>query len=75
MPSTPETPAILRLNDPKARTNNDRTGWAYEGLMFEARNTQGVPFLATFNWWRGVFGQVGGGQWATSQSLYPFLHG
>lgn len=68
-------PAILRLIDPKARTNNDRTGWAYEGFMFEARNTQGVPFLATFNWWRGVLGQVGGGQWATSQSLYPFAHG
>ncbi len=43
--------------------------------MFEARNVQGVPFLATFNWWRGVLGQVGGGQWATSQSLYPFPHG
>lgn len=69
------TPAILRLIDPKARTNNDRTGWAYEGFMFEARNTQGIPFLATFNWWRGVLGQVGGGQWATSQSLYPFPHG
>jgi hypothetical protein len=69
------TPAILRLIDPKARTNNDRTGWAYEGFLFEARNRQGVPFLATFNWWRSVLGQVGGGQWAASQSLYPFPHG
>jgi hypothetical protein len=69
------TPAILRLIDPKARTNSDRTGWAYEGFMFEARNSQGAPFLATFNWWRGALGQVGGGQWATSQSLYPFPHG
>jgi hypothetical protein len=69
------TPAILRLIDPKARTNNDRTGWAYEGFLFEARNSRNVAFLATFNWWRGVLGQVGGGQWAVSQSLYPFPHG
>lgn len=69
------TPAILRLIDPKARTNNDRTGWAYEGFLFEARNRAGVPFLAVFNWWRGVFGRVGGGQWAASEALYPFAHG
>lgn len=69
------TPAILRLIDPKARTNNDRTGWAYEGFLFEARNRQNIPFLATFNWWRGVLGEVGGGQWAASQNLYPFAHG
>ena len=69
------TPAILRLIDPKARTNNDRTGWAYEGFLFEARNSHDVPFLAAFNWWRGVLGRVGGGQWAASQSLYPFPHG
>jgi len=67
------TPAILRLIDPKARTGDDRTGWAYEGFLFEARDSHGVPFLATFNWWRGP--HAGGGQWASDPSLYPFPHG
>lgn len=67
------TGAILHLIDPKARTNDDRTGWAYEGFLFEARDSHGVPFLATFNWWRGQ--HAGGGQWAADPSLYPFNHG
>ena len=67
------TPAILRLIDPKEQTNNDRTGWAYEGFLFEARNTNGVPFLATFNWWRNPE-SAGGGQAASSQRLYPSPH-
>jgi hypothetical protein len=71
---TASTPAILRLVDPKVRTDNDRTGWAYEGFLFEARNTNGVPFLATFNWWRNP-DSPGGGQAASSQRLYPFVHG
>jgi hypothetical protein len=67
------TAAILHLIDPKTRTNDDRTGWAYEGFLFEARNNHGVPFLATFNWWRAP--HAGGGQWAADPSLYPFGHG
>jgi hypothetical protein len=67
------TPAILHLIDPKARTNDDRTGWAYEGFLFEARDSHGVPFLATFNWWRGP--HAGGGQWAAAPRLLPFPHG
>jgi hypothetical protein len=67
-------PAILRLVDPKAKTRDDRTGWAYEGFLFEARNTNGVPFLATFNWWRNP-SSSGGGQAASSQRLYPFPQG
>jgi hypothetical protein len=67
------TGAILDLIDPKARTNDDRTGWAYEGFLFEARDRDGVPFLASFNWWRGP--HAGGGQWASDPSLYPFPHG
>jgi hypothetical protein len=67
------TSSILKLIDPKARTNDDRTGWAYEGFLFEARDSKGVPFLATFNFWRGPSG--GGGQWASEESLYPFAHG
>jgi hypothetical protein len=67
------TPAILRLIDPKAKTSDDRTGWAYEGFLFEARDSHGVPFLATFNWWRGP--HAGGGQWAADATLDPFPHG
>lgn len=67
------TAAILHLIDPKARTNDDRTGWAYEGFLFEARDSHGVPFLAAFNRWRGP--HAGGGQWAADPSLYPFNHG
>jgi hypothetical protein len=66
-------PAILRLIDPKARTGDDRTGWAYEGFLFEARDENGTPFLSVFNWWRGPHG--GGGQWAADASLLPFAHG
>jgi hypothetical protein len=66
------TAAILHLIDPKRRTNDDRSGWAYEGFLFEARDSHAVPFLATFNWWRGP--HAGGGQWASDPSLYPFDH-
>ncbi len=65
--------AVLHLIDPKARTGDDRTGWAYEGFLFEARDRHGVPFLVTYNWWRGP--HSGGGQWAADPSLYPFPHG
>jgi hypothetical protein len=64
------TPAILKRIDPKARTNDDRTGWAYEGFLFEALDSHGVPFLIAFNHWRGPNG--GSGQWASKRSLYPF---
>ena len=67
------TGAILRLIDPKKHTSDDRTGWAYEGFLFEARDRHGVPFLATFNWWRGP--HAGGGQWAADPTLLPFAHG
>ncbi len=66
------TSSILKLIDPKTQTNDDRTGWAYEGFLFEARDSKGVPFLVTFNWLRGR--SPGGGQWASEESLYPFLH-
>jgi hypothetical protein len=66
------TPAILRLIDPEVSVNGDGTGWLYEGFLFEARNSHGVPFLGIVNWWRGP--GAGGGQWAADPSLYPFLH-
>jgi hypothetical protein len=67
------TPAILRRIDPKARTGDDRTGWAYEGFLFESLDSDGVPFLVVFNNWRGI--HAGGGQWASDPSLFPFAHG
>jgi hypothetical protein len=67
------TPAILRRIDPKARTGDDRTGWAYDGFLFEALDSNGVPFLVVFNNWRGP--HAGGGQWASDPSLFPFAHG
>jgi hypothetical protein len=67
------TTAILRRIDPKARTGDDRTGWAYEGFLFEALDSDGVPFLVVFNNWRGL--HAGGGQWASDPSLFPFAHG
>ena len=56
-----------------SRTNDDRTGWAYEGFLFEARDSHGVPFVATFNRWRGPHDD--GGQWAADPTLIPFPHG
>jgi len=64
------TPAILERLDPKERTDDDRTGWAYEGFFFEARDGEGVPFLVVHNFWRGE--TVGGGQWAREEALLPF---
>jgi hypothetical protein len=66
------TRLILKQLDPKARTNDDRTGWRYEGFFFEADDEDGVPFLAAFNFWRGP--HAGGGQWARSDRLFPFEH-
>jgi hypothetical protein len=63
--------AILKLIDPRANTNDPRTGWAYEGFLFEALDSHRVPFLIADNYyWRGT--QVGE-QWASDRSLYPFM--
>ena len=69
------TPAILQLVDPHRakRGSDDRAGHAYEGFLFEARNSNCVPFLATFNWWRSRT-HAGGGQAASSERLFPFGH-
>ena len=67
-------PAIQHQLDPKRATNDDRTGWAYEGFYLQARDTHGIPFLAINNSWRGSL-YVGGGQWASSDAYYPFQHG
>jgi hypothetical protein len=67
------TPAILKAIDPKRSTGDDRTGWAYEGFLLEAVDSNDVPFLVVFNHWRGT--HAGGGQWASDPSLLPFAHG
>ena len=66
-------PAILKAIDPKRSTGNDRTGWAYEGFLLEALDSNAVPFLVVFDHWRGP--HMGGGQWASDPSLFPFAHG
>jgi hypothetical protein len=66
------TYSILNQIDPKLRTNDDRTGWRYEGFFFEAQDEHGTPFLGAFNFWRGP--HAGGGQWARSDPLFPFAH-
>jgi len=67
------TPAIIDLFDPRRVTKKNPSGYAYEAYFFEARDSHGVPYLATFNHWRVP--HVGGGQWAAEESLYPFPHG
>jgi hypothetical protein len=54
-------------------TQKNPSGYAYEAYFFEARDRHGMPYLATFNHWRPP--HVGGGQWASEESLYPFAHG
>jgi hypothetical protein len=68
------TPAIMKQLDPKQRTNDDRTGWRYEGFFFQANDEHAAPFLAVFNFMRGTYSR-GGGQWARSEPLFPFAHG
>lgn len=67
------TPAILRSLDPQVSGGEDWEGWAFEGFFFEARDEDGVPFLAVFNSFRGS--NPGGGQWARSEDLYAYEHG
>ena len=66
------THTILSRIDPRTPSGDDARGWRYEGFYFEAEDETGVPFLVTFNFWRGTSG--GGGQWARSEPLYPFGH-
>jgi hypothetical protein len=69
-----DTAAVEGLLDPHILPGaTDRNGWAYEGFYLEARDSKGIPFLAVFNYFRGA--SAGGGQWARSESLYPFQHG
>jgi len=66
-------PAIEAAVNPRLRAQDDRRGWEYEGFYLEARDEHGVPFLAVFDFMRGL--GPGGGQWARSDTLFPFAHG
>jgi hypothetical protein len=63
----------LAAVDPQRRTNDDRTGWRFEGFYLDAEDEHGVPFFIVFNTMRG--NSPGGGQWARSEPLFPFEHG
>ena len=67
------TPKIIDLFDPRHPTRTNPSSYAYEAYFLVAQTTRDVPFLATFNRWRGP--HAGGGQWAESETLYPFPHG
>jgi hypothetical protein len=67
------TSKIVNLFDPRHVTKSNPSGFAYEGYFFIARDSHGIPYLATFNHWRAP--HVGGGEWAAGESLYPFPHG
>jgi hypothetical protein len=67
------TPKIINLFDPRHVTKRNPSGFAYEGYFLTAQDSQGVPYLATFNHWRAP--HPGGGEWAANESLYPFPHG
>jgi hypothetical protein len=66
-------PAIIQIFNPRHVTRRNPSGPAYEAYFLVAQDRQGVPYLATFNFMRAP--RVGGGQWAASESLYPFPHG
>ena len=67
------TPSIMKLIDPRHVTRENPSGFAYEGIFVVAETTRGVPYLLVFNHWRAP--HVGGGQWAATESLYPYPHG
>ena len=65
-------PRIIEAFDPHRTARANPSGYAYEAYFLVAQDRRGVPFLATFNHWRPP--HVGGGQWASDESLYPFPH-
>ncbi len=66
------TSAIVKSLDPLTNTTNRATGErfaSFPGLLFEAQDERGVPFLIADSF------PTGGGQWARSNQLFPFGHG
>lgn len=50
-------------------------GLSYHAFFFEARDSHGVPFIATQHSTVNAHGQLEGEQWARGPTLYPFAHG
>lgn len=50
-------------------------GLSYHAFFFEARDSDGVPFIATQHSIVNAHGQLEGEQWARGPTLYPFPHG
>jgi hypothetical protein len=50
-------------------------GLSYHAFFFEARDGDGVPFIATQHSIVNAKGQLEGEQWARGPTLYPFDHG
>ena len=65
-------PAIEHSLDPHTG-RSDLEGWSYAAFYLEALDERGVPFLVVDN--VAIDGSVAGGQWARSDSLFPFTHG
>ena len=65
-----QTSAILRAIDPVWHG-----GLSYHAFFFEARDSHGIPFLATQHSIVDPRGQLEGEQWARGPTLYPFAHG
>jgi hypothetical protein len=49
-------------------------GLSYHAFFFEARDSHGVPFIATQHSIVNAHGQLEGEQWARGPTLYPFAH-
>jgi hypothetical protein len=60
-------PAIEKSLDPH-KGRNDSAGWAFRAFFLEAVDEREVPFLVVTNVAGG-----GGGQWARSDPLFPFI--
>jgi hypothetical protein len=50
-------------------------GLGYHAFFFEARDSHGVPFIATQHSIVNAHGQLEGEQWARGPTLYAFPHG
>ena len=50
-------------------------GLSYHAFFFEARDSGGVPFIATQHSIVNARGQLEGEQWARGPTLFPFPHG
>lgn len=50
-------------------------GLSYHAFFFEARDSHGVPFIATQHSIVNAHGQLEGEQWARGPTLYAFPHG